>query len=124
MGFDNHLQGALSTVVRALFRGEVDGRWEEVSAAAGVMEGEFKLIEGELGERPYLLGEKVGAADVVLYPAVQWLRRALDIAPAPQLTPQIVGWLAECVRLRGWEQQIQTLPNYERTYPPHWRESG
>jgi glutathione S-transferase len=56
-----------------------------------------------------------------VFPFVQLLLRAASKEAAQPLN---LGWLPlaqHYPNLARWTARIEELPNYQRTYPPHWR---
>ncbi|MGC4094276.1 MAG: glutathione S-transferase family protein [Polyangiaceae bacterium] len=62
----------------------------------------------------YLCGA-LSAADFALYPFVAMLARYELRVPTLGLTAALGP------RLAAWKARIESLPYFERTYPPHWR---
>ena len=75
---------------------------------------ELALIEREL-TGDFRAGGQVTLADFTLYPMLALMRRLADRFEIKQLT-QAIG-----PRTAGWMKRIETLPYFDRTYPPHWR---
>ena len=93
----------------------------DVQAAAGELHGELRLMEEAASARA---GERLSAADIAVYPFVEGLLRA---AGKETVRPLGLGFLPLAERypaLEDWRQRIASLPGYERTYPPHWREAA
>jgi glutathione S-transferase len=109
-------------VVRPIFFGKGLDKVEEIQGAAETLRREFKMIDGRLSGSHWLVGDKVSAADIGVFPLIQLILRAaskeaarpfnLGFLPLAQTFPSIASWV----------QRIEALPNYERTYPPHWRQ--
>jgi hypothetical protein len=51
------------------------------------------------------------------------LRRALNRSAAANLSARFLPMERNYPALARWIHRIEALPGYERTYPPHWRES-
>jgi glutathione S-transferase len=64
---------------------------------------------------PYLAGQSITAADIVLYPSVAYCKRITFRKPESKLAALIPAKLAE------WAKRIESLPYFDKTYPPHWR---
>ncbi len=64
---------------------------------------------------PFLAGETMTAADIVLYPMVAYVKRVTARKPESKLAELIPPALAQ------WAARIEALPYFEKTYPPHWR---
>lgn len=63
----------------------------------------------------YLGGERMSAADVVVYPALAYVKRITARKPESKLTALIPAPIAQ------WAARIEALPYFDKTYPPHWR---
>ena len=64
----------------------------------------------------YLAGSQLTLADFTLYPMLALMRR---LAGRFEIKP-----LLEALgpRTAAWMKRIETLPYYQRTYPPHWKD--
>ncbi len=76
---------------------------------------ELDWFAGELGGRPFLAGEAPTAADFVLYPEIAYVKRIGGKKPATQLGGMLPPALA------AWAGRIESLPFFDKTFPPHWR---
>src|SRR5436190_1039143 len=56
------------------------------------------------------------------YPAKPLLG-ALALPEARELSSRFLPLEANYPALGRWMQRVESLPGYERTYPPHWREA-
>ena len=56
----------------------MDERAEEVTRAMHLVAGEARTIEGRLSESDWLVGEHVSAADMVVFPGIMLLLRAME----------------------------------------------
>ena len=107
--------------VRPIFFGKGLDKVDEIQQAAEAIRRELKIIDERLGSSQWLVGDRISAADIGVFPSVQLLLRAaskesarpfnLNLLPLEQTFPNIARWV----------QRIEALPNYQRTYPPHWR---
>ena len=70
---------------------------------------------------PWIVGDKPGAADYMIYPGIKLLLRALALPEARELSSRFLPVEANYPALGRWLQRVEALPGYERTYPPHWR---
>jgi glutathione S-transferase len=119
---ESYVASAGDKVVRPIFFGKGLDRVEEIEQAAQTLRRELKMIDERLAGSHWLVGEEISAADIGLFPLVQLLLRAaskeaarpfhLGLLPLAQTFPNVVSWI----------QRIEALPNYQRTYPPHWRQ--
>jgi len=118
---ESYLVGEGNKVVRPMFFGKGLDHVEEIQQAAQTIRQELKTIDARLARSNWLVSEQISAADITVFPLVQLLLRAaskeaarsfnLGLLPLPETYPSIARWV----------QRIEALPNYQRTYPPHWR---
>jgi len=96
-----------------LFRkGEADaGKIAE--AQKKVLE-ELALYESQV-KGPYILGP-ISLADFALYPHVRLLKRIDDRQPGNGIADSHLP-----PKLAAWKKQIEALPYYAKTTPPHWK---
>jgi len=76
---------------------------------------ELALIEQSMAGR-FMVGTTVSAADFALYPLVAFLGRIDDKRPGYDMRRPISP------RLQSWMTAVESLPYFDKTYPPHWRE--
>ena len=94
---------------------------DQIALAAGKMRAELALIESKLMTKKYLAGERLSAADLIIYPIIMQLNRsaasdrddthALAIYPLAQYFPRIADWAS----------RMEKIPGYTNAYPPHWK---
>jgi glutathione S-transferase len=95
----------------------------DMQAAAGELHGELARMEQAVTERGWLAVEQLSAADLAVYPFVEALLRA---AGKEAVRSMGLGFLPLAERypaLDDWRRRVAAVPGYERTYPPHWRET-
>jgi glutathione S-transferase len=121
--FQAYAEPALSKIVNAVFTGQVAGAIDELSDAMHVAGREARTIEGRLSKEDWIVGADYSAADMVIFPWIQLLRRAMDKRAAAELGKRFLPMERNYPALARWVRRIESLPGYERTYPPHWREN-
>ena len=94
---------------------------EAITDAMHTVAREARTIEQRLSRSDWIVGECYSAADMVLFPAIQLLRRALARPGAEALAGRFLPIEANYPALGRWLARIEALPGYDRTYPPHWR---
>jgi glutathione S-transferase len=122
--FQAYAEPALSRIVGAIFEGGVADAFEELSDAMHVVGREARTIEGRLSKEQWIVGAQYSAADMVIFPWIQLLRRALNRTAAAELGARFLPMERNYPALARWIARIESLPGYERTYPPHWREAA
>ena len=108
-------------VVRPIFFGKGLDNVEEIQKAAQTLRHELKMIDERLAGVHWLVGESISAADIGVFPFVQLLLRAASKEAARPLNLGLLPLAKEFPNVARWVQRIEALPNYQRTYPPHWR---
>jgi glutathione S-transferase len=121
--FQAYAEPALSKIVNAVFTGQVAGAIDELSDAMHVAGREARTIEGRLSKEDWIVGADYSAADMVIFPWIQLLRRAMDKRAAAELGKRFLPMERNYPALARWVRRIESLPGYERTCPPHWREN-
>jgi glutathione S-transferase len=121
--FQAYAEPALLKIVNAIFTGQVAGAIDELTDAMLVVAREARTIEGRLSKEHWIVGADYSAADMVIFPWIQLLRRALDKRAAAELGKRFLPMERNYPALARWVNRIESLPGYERTYPPHWREN-
>jgi glutathione S-transferase len=118
---ESYLVSAGDKVVRPMFFAKGLDKVDEIQQAAQAIRQELATLDQHLAQADWLVGAQITAADIALFPLIQLLLRAaakdaarpfnLGFAPVRQNFPNLARWV----------ERIETLPNYQRTYPPHWR---
>jgi len=121
--YESYAQPHLETLVRTFFGAEPAARAEELARAMHVVASEARSIEARLARSDWVVGESFSAADIVIFPALQTLLRALGKPAARELSTRFLPLAVNYPALERWIARVEALPGYERTYPPHWRTS-
>jgi glutathione S-transferase len=114
----------LMQIVSAVFLGTTDERAEEVTRAMHIVGGEARTIEGRLSGSDWLVGEQASAADMVVFPGIMLLLRAMEKREAGELRSRFLPLETTYPAIARWIGRVAALPGYERTVPPHWREGA
>ncbi len=114
---DLYLGAAYQRLVAQLFvKPAADWDLDEVAAARTAYLAEAEYFERALS-REWFGADRINAADFTLYPffcgAHRFEKKKPDLALTASFGPN----------LRGWMKRIEALPYYEKTYPPHWKQS-
>jgi glutathione S-transferase len=112
----------VTQIVASVLLETLDEDLEKVTKAMHVVTGEARTIEGRLSTSDWLVGEQPSAADLVIYPGIMLLLRALEKREAGELRARFVPMAATYPPIARWMGRMEQLPGYDRTYPPHWRE--
>ena len=94
---------------------------DELADSMHVVASEARSIEARLAKSDWVVGETVSAADLVIFPGLQVLLRALNKPGAQDWSSRFLPLEVNYPALARWVKRVEALPGYERTYPPHWR---
>ncbi len=122
--YQSYAELHLMQIVSAVFFENIDERVEEITRAMHIVAGEARTIEGRLSRSDWLVGEHVSAADMVVFPGIMLLLRAMEKREAGELRSRFLPMEATYPAIARWIARMASLPGYERTYPPHWREGS
>jgi len=105
----------ISPIVDELFwSGEKGPNADVVAKARDKLKEELEYIAKELKGK-FLAGDTLTAADCVLGPCLQYCKRITFRKPETKLDDLIPA------ALRDYNKRIESLPYFDKTYPPHWR---
>src|SRR5579862_6829108 len=121
--YQAYIEPHVTKIARAVFFEKADLAADEITAAMQVVASEARTIEGRLSKSEWIVGDSYSAADMVLFPGVQLLIRALNKPRARELSSRFMPVEVNYPALGRWLARVAATPGYERTYPPHWRES-
>jgi glutathione S-transferase len=122
--YQSYAEQHLMEIVSAVFFETLDERVEEVTRAMQIVAGEARTIEGRLSRSDWLVGEHVSAADMVVFPGIMLLLRAMEKREAGELRSRFLPMETTYPAIARWIERMGSLPGYDRTYPPHWREGA
>jgi len=120
--FQAYIEDHIMKIIYAILFQGVESRVDEINRAMHIVAGEARALETRLAHTPWLVGEDFSAADVVVFPGIQMLLRAVDRREAQELRGRLQPLDNNYPAIAAWIQRVEALPGYERTYPPHWRE--
>ena len=118
---ESYVVSAGDKVVRPIFFGKGLDKAEEISQAAQTIRRELKMVEERLAGSQWLAGDNISAADIGVFPLVQLLARAASKEAAKSFNLGLLPLAQTFPNIARWAERIEALPNYQRTYPPHWR---
>jgi glutathione S-transferase len=120
--YEAYIQPHVTKIARAVFFEKADLAADEITEAMHILGREARTIEGRLSKTDWIVGDAYSAADMVLLPGVQLLKRALEKPRAQELSSRFMPIEVNYPALARWLARVAAQPGYERTYPPHWRE--
>ncbi|MDE2337840.1 MAG: glutathione S-transferase family protein [Gammaproteobacteria bacterium] len=119
--YQAYIEPHLRTITGAVFAGDADLHSDALTQAMHAVASEARTIEGRLSKSDWVVGERFSAVDMVIFPGIQLLKRALERPAARELAARFMPVEINYPALGRWLARIEGLPGYERTYPPHWR---
>jgi glutathione S-transferase len=122
--YQAYAESHLTQIVSAVFFENMGERVEEITRATHLVAGEARTIEGRLSKSDWLVGEHVSAADMVVFPGIMLLLRAMEKREAGDLRSRFLPMETTYPAIARWIERMGSLPGYERTYPPHWRDGA
>lgn len=122
--FEAYAEDHLMKIVRALFESGVnEANIGELTRAMLAVASEARTIEGRLSRGDWIVGDAYSAADMVIFPAIQVLLRALKKPGAGVLASRFLPVEVNYPALGRWLDRVAALPGFGKTWPPHWRAS-
>jgi len=118
---ESYLVSAGDKVIRPVFFGKGLENVEGIQQAAQSIREELHSIDVRVERSNWMVGAQISAADIVIFPAVQLLLRAASKEAAQPFNLGLMPLSQTYSNIARWVRQIENLPGYERTYPPHWR---
>ena len=119
---ESYLVNAGDKVVRPIFFGKGLDKVDEIQQAAQTLRNELKMMDESLAGSAWLVGDKISAADIGVFPLIQLIMRAASKEAAQPFDLGMLPLGQTFPNVGQWVQRIEALPNYQRTYPPHWRQ--
>ena len=116
-----YIEPHLTQIVEAILDGETELHSDAITTAMHAVASEARTIEGRLSKSDWIVGDACSAVDMVIFPGIQLLRRALEKPQAAALSSRFMPVEVNYPALGRWLARVAALPGYERTYPPHWR---
>jgi glutathione S-transferase len=111
---DNYLAKTIGGLTELTLYRKEPAAPAEVGAARSHILDELSRIEAQL-VGPYVVGP-LSLADFTIFPHLRMLRRIEDRQPGNGVPNDSLP-----PKLKAWVKQIEALPYYEKTIPPHWK---
>jgi glutathione S-transferase len=121
--YQAYIEPNVTQIARAIFFEKADLGADEITAAMHAVASEARTIEARLSKSDWIVGDSYSAVDMVIFPGIQLLKRALEKPQAAALSSRFMPLEVNYPALGRWLARVAAQPGYERTYPPHWRES-
>lgn len=118
----NYIEPVLLDYARTIFYEELAEKKNNAIEAREAIETEFINIEKRLNDNDYLATDTLSAADIVLYPIIPFLSRAATKENTAEVSGKLRSIDKNYPAISAWCKRIESIPGYEKTYPPHWKE--
>lgn len=119
---NSNLTNQVGDISRPLFRNKGAEFTDQIALAAEKIRAELALIETTLMTKQYLAGDRLSAADLIIYPFVMQLDRAAA-RDSDNIHALSVYPLTECFpHIANWTSRLEQIPGYANAYPPHWKQ--
>lgn len=119
--YQAYTEAHVNNIARAYFVRPQAVKHDELAESMHAVASEARSIEARLSKSDWVVGEALTAADIVIFPGLQVLLRALQKPEAAALSSRFLPLEVNYPALARWITRVQSLPGYDRTYPPHWR---
>lgn len=116
-----HLDEAVDGFILPIYRGQAAAHDAHLRSLLPRITRELARLEGLATRGDWLATAEPTAADLVPYPMVKSLLRALEKPDGAAYGSDVMPFATHFPALDRWMKRIEALPGYERTYPPHWR---
>lgn len=120
--YENYAEPDLMNIARAFQAHECTASPDELARWMHVVGREARSIEARLAKSAWVVGESYSAADMVIFPGIRLLLRALRKPQARDLAARFLPLASNYPAIGRWIERIESLPGFERTVPPRWRE--
>ena len=84
--FQAYTEPHMSQITEGIFGGHFDAHSDAATDAMHLVAREARTIEGRLSRSEWIVGERYSAADIVIFPSIQLLLRALSRPTARELS--------------------------------------
>ena len=119
--FECYLRQPFDSMLRPILFKELPEKRAQVQAASETVRTELGRLEQSMNSGPWLCGRQVSAADLAVYPFVKFIVRVTSKEELKPLNLGLAPFHTKFPKLETWMKRVETLPGYERTYPPHWK---
>jgi glutathione S-transferase len=120
--FECYMRQPFDDMLRPILFKQLPEKRSQVQAASETVRTELGRLEQSMDSDRWLCGSEVSAADLAVYPFVKFIVRITSKDELKPLNLGLAPFEAKFPKLQTWMKRVETLPGYERTYPPHWRQ--
>ena len=120
--YQAYAEPPLKQIVTALLERHERTVGDGIAGAMHRVAGEARTIEQRLAHSDWVVGESFSSADMMIYPDIRLLLRALQRPEAHELAARFLPMEINYPSIGRWLERVAALPGHDRTWPPHWRE--
>jgi glutathione S-transferase len=113
--FQTYTEADLTRILATLSRPHSLKLGDALTQAMHLVASEARTIEGRFAKGDWIVGEAVSAADLMIYPCIRLLYRALMRPEARELSARFLPAEVHYPGLARWMQRVEALPGYQRT---------
>lgn len=117
-----YVEEHITKIITAIYFQGLENRLEEINKSIDAVATEARNLDQRLAKQSWLVGGACSAADIMIFPGIKLLLRALARREAEDLRTSFLPLEENFPAITAWLRRIEALPGYEHTYPPHWRE--
>jgi glutathione S-transferase len=119
--YQAYAEPALKQIAYALLEQHERAVDDSLAQAMHRAAGEARTIEQRLARSDWVVGESFSAADMMIYPDIRLLLRALRMPGAHELAARFLPVETNYPAIGRWLERVAALPGHARTWPPRWR---
>jgi glutathione S-transferase len=117
----SYLDGPGDRYILPLYFNRADTEAAAVREAVPLVRAELDRLEARLRDRTWMIGNRISAADIAVFPMIKSVERAAGKPQAQSFELRLQPLTERYPAIARWTSRIEALPGYDRTYPPHWR---
>ncbi len=124
MDFELRVTPLMLQAILPIFLGQTEEKAAAVKSASTQLRAELRTLEDAVSQGDWMAGGRLSAADISIYPFIEALLRAAAKPTADRFEFGLLPFDRQYPALDAWCERIRTLPGYDKSYPPHWREAA
>ena len=117
----NYIEPNILDYARTIFYEELSDKKQIAIRARQAIENELTILNTSLKIKKYLASDNLSAADIILYPVIPFLSRAAMKENTEEVSGDLRAIDDNYLSIGAWCKRIESIPGFEKTYPPHWK---
>jgi len=117
----NYIEPNILDYARTIFYEELPDKKQIAIRARQAIENELTILNTSLKNKKYLASDNLSAADIILYPVIPFLSRAAMKENTEEVSGDLRAIDDNYLFIGAWCKRIESIPGFEKTYPPHWK---